>query len=276
MAGTLRLVGTPIGNLGDVSERAARALSEAEVIACEDTRRTRKLLTHVEAHGARLISFYEGNERRRIPELLEHLRGGTDVVLVSDAGMPGLSDPGYRLVAACVRAGIEVDVVPGPSAAISALVLSGLPTARFSFEGFLARKPGERRARLAELASDPRTLILFESPRRVAALLAEALEALGDRRAAVARELTKMHQEVLRGRLSELEALLSEGEVRGEIVVVVEGARPSEIRDLDELGDRVEALTAEGLPRREAAARVAQESGASKRELYEASLRRRA
>ena len=276
MAGALRLVGTPIGNLGDVTERAARALKDADVIACEDTRRTRKLLSHLEVHAPRLLSFYDGNERRRIPELLEHLREGRDIALVSDAGMPGLSDPGYRLVAACVEAGIEVDVIPGPSAAIAALVVSGLPTARFSFEGFLARKPGERKARLAALATDPRTLILFESPRRVGTLVQEALEAFGDRRAAVARELTKMHQEVIRGRLMELAARFATEEVRGEVVVVIEGARPSEVRNLDALGDQVEALTVEGLPRREAAARIAEESGASKRDLYEASLRRRA
>jgi 16S rRNA (cytidine1402-2'-O)-methyltransferase len=276
VAGTLRLVGTPIGNLGDLSERAGRALSEADLIACEDTRRTRKLLSHLDAHGPRLVSFHDGNERQRLPELLRELRAGKDVALVSDAGMPGLSDPGYLLVAACAEEGIEVDVVPGPSAAISALVVSGLPTARFSFEGFLARRPGERRARLAQLATDPRTLVMFESPRRVVALLKDARRQLGDRRAAVARELTKMHQEVLRGRLSEIAARLGEGEVRGEVVVVIEGARPSELRDLDALGDRVEALTADGLPRREAAARVAEETGASKRELYEASLRRRA
>ena len=269
-------MGTPIGNLGDLSERAGRAISEADLIACEDTRRTRKLLAHLDAHGPRLLTFHDGNERKRVPELVEQLRAGRDVVLVSDAGMPGLSDPGYRLVTACVEAGIEIDVIPGPSAAISALVISGLPTARFSFEGFLSRKAGERRARLAEVASDPRTLILFESPRRVAELVADAREALGDRRAAIARELTKMHQEVLRGRLSELETRLAEGELRGEVVVVIEGARTSEVVDLDSLGDRVEALTAEGLPRREAAARVAEESGASKRQLYEASLRRRA
>jgi 16S rRNA (cytidine1402-2'-O)-methyltransferase len=276
VAGLLRLVGTPIGNLGDLSERAGRAIAEADLVACEDTRRTRKLLSHLGARAPRLISFYDGNERRRIPELLGELRAGRDVALVSDAGMPGLSDPGYRLVAACVEAGIEVDVVPGPSAAISALVVSGLPTARFSFEGFLSRKAGERRTRLAELASDPRTLILFESPRRVAALIDDARELLGDRRAAVARELTKVHQEVLRGTLTELAARLAEHEPRGEVVVVIEGARPSEVHDMDELGDRVEALTAGGLPRREAAAKVAEESGASKRELYEASLRRRA
>ena len=275
MAGTLRLVGTPIGNLGDVSERAVATLRDARLIACEDTRRTRKLLAHIGAHGAKLVSFYEGNERKRIPELVERLRSGADVALVSDAGMPGLSDPGYRLVSACVAAGIEVDVVPGPSAAISALVVSGLPTARFSFEGFLSRKQGERRSRLAELAADPRTLVLFESPRRVAELLADALDTLGDRPAAIARELTKLHQEVRRGRLSELAAELAGEELRGEVVVVIEGARPSAVRDLDELGERVEALTSEGVPRREAAARIAEESGASRRELYEASLRRR-
>ncbi|MDQ4006435.1 MAG: 16S rRNA (cytidine(1402)-2'-O)-methyltransferase [Actinomycetota bacterium] len=275
MAGTLWLVGTPIGNLGDLSERTARALADADVIACEDTRRTRALLSHLGiGGGARLLSFFEGNERRRLREILAHLEGNRDVALVSDAGMPGLSDPGYRLVTACVEKGIEVDLVPGPSAAISALVLSGLPTARFSFEGFLPRKAGERRGRLAEIADDPRTLILFESPRRVGDLLRDALEILGDRRAAVARELTKVHQEVVRGRLSEI--LQSVGdEVRGEVVVVLEGRRPSEARDLDELGARVEALTVEGVPRKEAAARVAEESGASKRELYEASLRRR-
>ena len=276
MAGILRLVGTPIGNLGDLSERAGRAIADADLIACEDTRRTRKLLAHLGAHGPRLVSFHDANERKRVPELVEQLRAGREVALVSDAGMPGLSDPGYRLVAACVEAGIEIDVVPGPSAAISALVVSGLPTARFSFEGFLSRKQGERRTRLAELASDPRTLVLFESPRRVGDLIADAREELGDRRAAVARELTKVHQEVIRGRLSELEARLAEGEVRGEVVVVIEGSRLSEAIDLDALGDRVEALTSEGLPRREAAARVAEESGASKRQLYEASLRRRA
>jgi 16S rRNA (cytidine1402-2'-O)-methyltransferase len=274
VAGTLWLVGTPIGNLGDVSERTTRVLGDVDVIACEDTRRTRGLLTHLGVRGGRLISFFEGNERRRIRELMDELGAGRDVALVSDAGMPGLSDPGYRLVTAAVEAGIEVDLVPGPSSAISALVLSGLPTARFSFEGFLSRKQGERRTRLEEVAADPRTLIFFESPRRVVDLLRDALEALGDRRAAVARELTKVHQEVLRGRLSELIERLDE--VRGEVVVVVEGRRISEALDLEDLGDRVEALTAEGLPRKEAAARVAEESGASKRALYEASLRRRA
>lgn len=272
--GTLWLVGTPIGNLGDVSERAARTLGAADVIACEDARRTRKLLSHLGVSARRLVSFNEGNERRQVPFLLDHLRAGRDVAVVSDAGMPGLSDPGYRLVVACAAADIPVDVVPGPSAAVAALVISGLPTARFAFEGFLPRKAGERRARLSSLAEDPRTVVVFESPRRVRALLDDALAALGDRRAVVVRELTKIHQEVLRGRLSELPSGLAD-EILGEVVVVIEGAAHAPGADIDALGDRVEELTAGGLPRKEAAARVAEEAGVSKRALYEASLRRR-
>ena len=275
MPGTLWLVGTPIGNLGDASERAARTLGDVDVIACEDTRRTRKLLSHLGVAARRLVSFNEGNERRQVPFLLDHLRAGRDVAVVSDAGMPGLSDPGYRLVVACAAEDIPVDVVPGPSAAIAALVISGLPAARFAFEGFLPRKAGERRARLSSLADDPRTVVVFESPRRLRALLADALAALGDRRAVVVRELTKVHQEVLRGRLSELPSRLAD-EVLGEVVVVMEGAAPPPGADLEALGDRVEELTAGGLSRKEAAARVAQEAGVSKRALYEASLHRRA
>lgn len=274
MPGTLWLVGTPIGNLGDVSERAGRTLGAVDVIACEDPRRTRKLLSHLGVTARRLVSFNEGNERRQVPFLLDHLRAGRDVAVVSDAGMPGLSDPGYRLVVACAAEGVPVDVVPGPSAAIAALVISGLPAARFAFEGFLPRKAGERRARLSSLAEDPRTVVVFESPRRVRALLADALAALGDRRAVVVRELTKVHQEVLRGRLSELPPRLAE-EVMGEVVVVIEGSAHAPEADIDALGDRVEELTSGGLPRKEAAARVAEEAGVSRRALYEASLRRR-
>ncbi len=276
MAGTLWLVGTPIGNLGDVTDRARRTLAEVDLIACEDTRRARRLLAHLDIRGARLVTFFEGNERRRVPELVEHLRAGRDVAVVSDAGMPGLSDPGERLVRVAVAEGIEVDVVPGPSAAVAALIVSGLPAARFVFEGFLPRKPGERRARLTQAAADSRTVVLFEAPRRLGALLAEAAEVLGDRRAAVVRELTKLHQEVVRGPLPELAARYQDEDVRGEVVVVIEG-RPAHVgRDeLAALAERVEALTSEGVPRREAAARVAEESGASRRALYEASLRRR-
>lgn len=276
MAGTLWLVGTPIGHLGDISERARRVLANVDLIACEDTRRTRGLLAHLGIRGASVTTFFEGNERRRVPELVEHLRTGRDVAVVSDAGMPGLSDPGERLVRAAVAEGIPVDVVPGPSAAVTALVVSGLPAARFAFEGFLPRKAGERRARLLQLAGEPRTMILFESPRRVGALLSDAAEALGDRRASVVRELTKVHQEVVRGTLSELASRYEAEEIRGEVVVVVEG-RPAHVGpdELEALAERVEALTAGGVPRREAAARVAEESGASRRALYEASLRQR-
>lgn len=271
MAGTLWLVGTPIGNLADISERARQGLARADVIACEDTRRTRGLLTHLEIRTPRLVTFFEGNERRRIPEILKLLREGSDVALVSDAGNPGISDPGYRLVAACLEEGLPVDAIPGPSAAITALMLSGLPTDRFAFEGFLPRTSGGRLKRLAELAADPRTLVVYESPRRVADLLKDAFDVLGDRRAALARELTKVHQEVMRGRLSDLSKRV-EG-IRGEMVVVVEGAPRAAGADIEALAARVEELHAEGLSRSAAAAEVARESGVSKRTLYARSLR---
>lgn len=271
MGGTLWLVGTPIGNLGDLSARARETLARADVIACEDTRRTRALLTHFEINAPRLLSFFEGNERRRTQEILKLLREGSDVALVSDAGNPGISDPGYLLVAACVKAGLSVDAVPGPSAAITALMLSGLPTDRFVFEGFLPRAAGARRKRLTDMADDPRTLIFYESPHRVSGFLNDALDILGDRRAAVARELTKLHQEVIRERMSELARRT--GELRGEIVVVIEGAPQAPAPDLEALAAQVEALRAGGLSRRAAAAQVASEFGVSKRTLYERSLR---
>jgi 16S rRNA (cytidine1402-2'-O)-methyltransferase len=275
VAGTLCLVGTPIGNLGDISERARRALASADIIACEDTRRTRALLAHLGIRTPRLVSFFEGNEERRIPGLLDGLRAGRQVAVVTDAGMPGLSDPGYRLVRAAARAGLPVDVVPGPSAALAALVISGLPTDRFVFEGFLPRKAAARRARLADLADDPRTLVVYESPRRLGPMLADAVAALGERPAAVARELTKAHQEVVRGSLPEVAAQFAQAPPRGEVVVVIGGAPEAAVPALDDLARRVEALTATGVSRREAAARVAAEAGASRREVYEASLRRR-
>jgi 16S rRNA (cytidine1402-2'-O)-methyltransferase len=276
VAGTLWLVGTPIGNLGDITDRARATLGRVDLIACEDTRRTGKLLAHLGVDRPRLVSFFEGNERKRLPELLDHLRSGRQVAVVSDAGMPGLSDPGERLVRAAVAEGIPVDVAPGPSAAIAALVVSGLPAARFAFEGFLPRKAGERRTRLEHLAGEARTIVAFESPRRLGALLADAADILGERRAAVVRELTKMHQEVARGTLSELASRYREEEARGEVVVVIEGRSAHVGRDeLEALAERVEALTSEGMSRREAAALVAEESGASRRGLYEASLRRR-
>src|SRR5918999_3125899 len=195
MAGTLFLVGTPIGNLSDLTDRARTTLGEVDVVAAEDTRRTGALLRRLGIRVPELISFFEGNERERAGELLRRLRDGRDVAVVTDAGMPSVSDPGFRLVRACVAEGIDVRVVPGPSAAVAALVVSGLPTDRVAFEGFLPRRAGERRGRPRAPADDPRTLVLFESPRRVPATLEEVVEALGDPRIAVAPERTKRHQE---------------------------------------------------------------------------------
>jgi 16S rRNA (cytidine1402-2'-O)-methyltransferase len=272
VGGTLWLVGTPIGNLGDLSPRARERLAAADLIACEDTRRTRALLTHLGIGRKRLLSFFEGNEERRVPDVLDELRAGRDVALVTDGGMPGLSDPGYRLVRAAADEGLDIDVVPGPSAAISALVVSGLPTDRFVFEGFLPRRPGARRRRLGELVEDPRTVVLFESPRRVGSMLRDASEVLGVRPAAVVRELTKLHQEILRGTLQELADRLGEESARGEVVVVVGGASPGDLEEAD-LSDRVRELTDAGMSRRDAVDRVAAEAGASRRQVYEASLR---
>ncbi len=269
MAGTLYLVGTPIGNLGDLSERARETLARADLVACEDTRRTGRLLRAVGLR-ARLVSFFEGNEARRTGELLAALREGRDVAVVSDAGMPGLSDPGERLVRAAVAAGIDVRVVPGPSAAIAALVVSGLPTDRFAFEGFLPRRASERRARLEALAAEPRTVVLFESPRRVGAFLRELLEILGDRRVALCRELTKLHEEVLRGRASEVLAALGEREPRGEVVLVVEGAPPAGEPSLEAALEEARGLVAAGLRRREAAAAVARRHGVAANAVYRA------
>ena len=267
MTGTLYLVGTPIGNLGDMTDRARETLRTVGLVAAEDTRRTGRLLAHFGIE-ARMVSLFEGNEARRTEELLEKLRSGRDVAVVSDAGMPGLSDPGHRLVRACVEEGIEVRVVPGPTAAVSALVVSGLPADRFAFEGFLPRRAGERRLRLREVAEDRRTLVLFESPRRVVTLLREVVTELGDRRVAIARELTKLHEEVIRGRASEVLGTIQDLGLRGEVVVVIEGSREPEAPDLEELVAEARALVAAGRRKRDAAAEVARKRGASANAIY--------
>jgi 16S rRNA (cytidine1402-2'-O)-methyltransferase len=269
MGGILYLVGTPIGNLGDMSERARATLVSADLVAAEDTRRTGRLLAHFGIE-ATMVSFFEGNELRRTEELLDVMRQGKDVAVVSDAGMPGLSDPGYRLVRTCVEEGIEVRVVPGPSAAVSALVISGLPTDRYAFEGFLPRRAGDRRARLRELAPLPHTIVLFESPRRVATLLRELIDELGDRRVAVARELTKRFEEVVRGTASAVLASLAGRDLKGEVIVVVEGLRPDAgtMLDLDRLVEEARVLVRDGTRKREAAARVAREHGGSANRIY--------
>ena len=273
MAGRLYLVGTPIGNLEDITERAISTLRSVDLVAAEDTRRSGRLLAHL-GIKKKMRSLFEGNERERTQELLAELREGAHIALVSDAGMPGVSDPGYRLVHACAEEGIDVRVVPGPSAVTAALVVSGLPVERFVFEAFLPRKAGERRARLRAMATDPRTVVLFESPLRLATLLRDVLVELGDRRIAVCRELTKLHEEVVRGRVAEVLAVLADSEPRGEVVVVVEGAQPQE-PDLDELVDEARARVAAGVRKREAAATVARERGGSANAIYDALVRRR-
>jgi 16S rRNA (cytidine1402-2'-O)-methyltransferase len=271
--GRLYLVGTPIGNLGDMTDRARETLASVDVVAAEDTRRTGRLLARF-GIGARMLSLFEGNERARTPEVLELLRGGESVAVVSDAGMPGLSDPGFRLVRACVDEGIDVRVVPGPSAAVTALVVSGLPTDRFSFEGFLPRRVGERRSRLEALSTDPRTVVLFESPRRLARTLVEVQGILGDRRVAVVRELTKLHEEVLRGQASEVRELLEGRDVKGEIVLVIEGATEEPAKDADLAVKEARALVSAGLKPRAAAAEVARRRGVSANRVYAALVER--
>lgn len=269
MGGRLYVVGTPIGNLADVSERARKTLADADLVAAEDTRRTGRLLEHLGIRN-RMLSLFEGNEVERTERLIGDLRDGATVALVSDAGMPAVSDPGHRLLRACVDAGIPIEVVPGPSAVTAALVVSGLPTDRWVFEGFLPRQGGRRRERLRALTHDPRTVVLFESPVRVAALLRDVLEELGDRPAVVARELTKLHEEVLRGRVSEVLTAILSSEPRGEVVVVLGGAPEPQEADLDDLVNEARRLVAEGMRKREAAAAVARRSGGSANRIYEA------
>jgi 16S rRNA (cytidine1402-2'-O)-methyltransferase len=226
--GRLFVVATPIGNLGDATPRSIEVLQSVHAIAAEDTRHTRKLLAHF-GISTGILAYHDHNETRVSPEIVRRIEGGEDIALVSDAGTPLIADPGYRLVAACADRGIEIVAVPGPSAAVAALSVSGLPPQPFYFAGYLPRKGGQRRSRLAALAELSCTVVYYESPHRVAATLADMLEVLGDRRAVVARELTKVHEEVLRGRLSELSSLASGRGLKGEMVLVVAG--PPDERD---------------------------------------------
>lgn len=269
--GVLVLAGTPIGRVEDAPPRLARELTEADVIAAEDTRRLKRLTSDlgIEPTG-RVLSYFEGNEEARTPYLLELLREGDRVVLVTDAGMPSVSDPGYRLVAAAVEADIEVTSVPGPSAVLTALAVSGLPVDRFCFEGFLPRKAGERSRRLADLADEQRSMVFFEAPHRTETALVAMAEALGaDRPAAVCRELTKTHEEVRRGGLAELAAWAAEG-VRGEVTIVVAGApEAGPVDDPATLVAWVADQEARGVPRKDAIADVAKRAGVPKREVYD-------
>ncbi|MFN8167590.1 MAG: 16S rRNA (cytidine(1402)-2'-O)-methyltransferase [Candidatus Nanopelagicales bacterium] len=260
--GVLVLAGTPIGDPSDASPRLREELAGADVVAAEDTRRTRRLADDLGiALSGRVVSYYDAVERQRLPELLEALREGRRVVLVTDAGMPSVSDPGYRLVAAAVAEGLAVTSVPGPSAVLTALALSGLPVDRFAFEGFLPRKAGERSRALRALAADTRTLVFFEAPHRIAEALAAMADVLGpDRPAAVCREMTKTYEEVRRGGLAELAAWAADG-VRGEITVVVQGAEPGAVPVVAEEG---------GDPRKAALAAVAAAYGLDRKDVYDA------
>lgn len=271
--GVVVLAGTPIGDVDDASPRLRREIADADVIAAEDTRRFRRLLERMGlGTQARVLSYFEGNEVQRTPELLTALAGGARVLLVTDAGMPSVSDPGYRLVAAAVAAGYRVTAVPGPSAVLTALAVSGLPVDRFCFEGFLPRKAGERARRLAELSAEARTLVFFEAPHRTADALAALAAAFGgDRRGAVCRELTKTYEEVVRGSLDELVAW-AQHEVRGEVTLVVEGAVAA-APDLDDAAAQVLERVRAGTRLKPAVAAVAAESGLAKNALYELALK---
>ncbi|MFT4051518.1 MAG: 16S rRNA (cytidine(1402)-2'-O)-methyltransferase [Microbacterium sp.] len=269
------LAATPIGNLGDASARLVEALEQARVVAAEDTRTAQRLLQALGiANRPKLVALHEHNERQRATELVGRARDA-DLLVLSDAGMPTVSDPGYALVVEAIAQGVEVTAIPGPSAVVTALAVAGLPTDRFTFEGFLPRKSGERRRALSALEGELRTMVFFEAPSRVAGTLAAMAEAFGaERPAAVCRELTKLHEEVVRAGLGELAAWAAGG-VRGEIVVVVGGAPAREVPEADALA-QVQDLVASGVRLKDAAAEVAAATGLSSRELYQAALAARA
>ena len=272
--GVLILGGTPIGNLADASDRLRSALATADLIAVEDTRKLRTLASGlgVRTRG-RVIVNHDHNEEGRSATIVQAVQDGQRVLLLSDAGMPTISDPGYVAAAAVAEADLPVTVVPGPSAALTALALSGLPTGRFTFEGFLARKGSERSRRLASLAGEERTMIFYESPHRTAATLADFVQIFGaDRRGTVSRELTKLHEEVRRGTLAELAEWAESERIRGEIVIIVEGAQAPETPEAQDVVQLVLDRVAAGERLKAACAAVAAETGTSKRELYEAAL----
>lgn len=276
--GVLYVVATPIGNLEDITLRALRILREVDLIAAEDTRVTRKLLAHCDIHTP-LTSYHRHTEARKAAWLVEQVASGRRVALVSDAGMPGISDPGHELIAACVAAGLDVVAVPGPSAVITALVVSGLSTRRFAFEGFLPRVAGERRQHLEALRGEERTLVFYEAPSRVLATLEAMASVLGDRPMAAARELTKKFEEVVRGRVSEVLAHFRAHRPQGEFVLVVAGAEPGEANapppPAEAPEEAVAALVAAGSSERDAIRTVAAEHHLSRKEVYAAWLERK-
>lgn len=275
--GQIVLAATPIGNMADATRRLIGLLETADIIAAEDTRRLHRLVSALDiTTRGRIISYHEHNEASRTADLLDMVRGGSTLLMVTDAGMPAVSDPGFRLVEAAAEEGLTVTAAPGPSAVLTALALSGLPTDRFCFEGFLPRKPGERSTRLAQLAGEQRTMVFFEAPHRLEPMLRALDTAFGsDRRAAIARELTKLHEQVLRGPLRELLEWAEAGDVRGEIAVVVEGAPDAAPEQAADHVAAVNGLVQQGIRLKDAVAAVAEDARISKRELYSAVLEAR-
>ena len=275
-SGALVLVATPIGNLGDMSQRAVEALKEAEVICCEDTRHSGKLLSHFGVSGKKLIVINEHTEYDAREEIVGLVASGKSVALITDAGTPGISDPGERLVVAVVNAGLKVSAIPGPSALTMALVTSGLPTSRFVFEGFLPRSGAERTERLAMATTESRTTIYYEAPHRLIKTLSDLTTACGAvRRVVIARELTKLHEEIWRGTLQDANMRFSETEPRGEFVIILEPAKPPAPPTNEELLDAIRAEIAKGVSRKDSAARVSARFGVAKRTVYELALQLR-
>lgn len=267
MPGTLYLVATPIGNLSDITHRALQVLRDVDLIACEDTRHTHKLLSHY-GITTKTISYHEHNEQQRAEQLIDLVKQGSSIAVVSDAGTPAVSDPGFRLVRAAIENEVPVVPVPGPSALISALVAAGLPTDEFFFAGFLPARTNARRARLTELQSVPGTLIFYEAPHRLAATLKDAYEILGEREAVVARELTKVHEEIRRGRLSELSEHYEREDPRGEIVVLIDRNVISPARQQSSIAALVDQFERDGMDQRAALKKAARELGISRAEAY--------
>lgn len=271
MAGILYIVPTPIGNLEDITLRALRVLKEVELIAAEDTRHTQHLLAHFGIKTA-LTSYHDHNERGKAPMLVQRLKSGACIALVSDAGTPAISDPGYRIVVDAIAAGIRIVPLPGASASTTALCASGLPTDRFLFEGFLPAKAQERKANLQRLRDESATLVFYEGPHRLAEALADMLSIFGDRQIAVARELTKVHEEFLRGKLSEVLASLGDGEVKGELVIMVQGSSGDAPVSEVALRATIRRLAGDGMGVKEIAELLGERYGLSKKEVYKLAL----
>ena len=271
MPGILYIVATPIGNLEDITLRAIRTLKEADIIAAEDTRHTQVLLKHF-AINTPLTSFHEHNERAKTAQLVTRLERGESIALVSDAGTPAISDPGYRLVVAAIGAGIRVIPIAGPSALIAALSVAGLPTDGFDFRGFLPARKQERRSKLQELRDGRYTMVFYETPHRLQESLDDVREILGDRRMVLAREVTKLHEEFLRGRISEVIGEVSRREIRGEMTLVIEGCSDSNAASEEELVEEIDKLKGEGMRIKEIAEIIGEKYGYSKREIYRLAL----